>query len=48
VPKDSTGRTQPAVDTKALGKELQKQGEDLFRGLWGGKKPSAPADTAKK
>jgi len=48
VPKDSTGRTRPAVDTKALGKELQKQGEDLFRGLWGGKKPSAPADTAKK
>ena len=39
---DSAGvRSQP--DTKALGRELQKQGEDLFRGLFGGKKKPAPA-----
>jgi hypothetical protein len=37
------------VDTKALGRELQEQGEDLFRGLFGGKRrarAAAPADTA--
>jgi hypothetical protein len=41
------------VDTKALGRELQKQGEDLFKGFFGGKKKTpatapAPADTAKR
>jgi uncharacterized protein involved in outer membrane biogenesis len=44
APMDSTGRAQP-VDTKALGKELKKQGQDLFRSLFGGKK--APPDTTK-
>jgi hypothetical protein len=48
APTDSAGRARPAVDTKALGKDLQKQGQDLFRNLFGGKKPSAPPDTAKK
>jgi len=33
------------VDTKALGRELQKQGEDLFRGFFGGKKKPAAAAT---
>jgi hypothetical protein len=46
APQDSTGRAQPAVDTKALGKDLKKQGEDLFRGLFG-KKPAAAPDTTK-
>ena len=39
------------VDAKALGRELQKQGEDLFKGFFGKKKPAAapaPADTAKR
>jgi hypothetical protein len=40
---DSAGRRAPKVDTKALGKELQKQGEELFRGFFGGKKKAAPA-----
>ena len=41
-------------DTKALGRELQKQGEDLFKGFFGGKKrpapaaSPAPADTTRK
>ena len=53
---DSSGRPARQLDTKALGRELQKQGEDLFRGFFGGKKKpapaaapaAAPADTAKK
>ena len=40
---DSAGRRAPQPDTKALGRELQKQGEDLFRGFFGGKKKPAPA-----
>jgi len=40
---DSAGRRVPQLDTKALGRELQKQGEDLFRGFFGGKKNAAPA-----
>jgi hypothetical protein len=39
---DSAGRRAPQLDTKALGKELQKQGEELFRGFFGGKKKAAP------
>ena len=46
-------RPAPKVDTKALGRELQKQGEDLFKGFFGGRKKApaaapAPADTAKR
>ncbi len=33
----------PRPDTKALGKEVQKQGEDLLRGFFGGKKKAPPA-----
>jgi hypothetical protein len=40
---DSAGARSQRIDTKALGKELQKQGEDLFRGFFGGKKKTAPA-----
>ena len=50
---DSAGRPAPKLDTKALGRELQKQGEDLFRGFFGGKKKApaaapAPAETTRK
>jgi AsmA protein len=40
---DSAGRNTTKPDTKALGKELQKQGEDLFKGFFGGRKKPAPA-----
>lgn len=42
---DSARARARPLDTKALGRELQKQGEDLFRGLFGGKKKPAPAAT---
>jgi hypothetical protein len=42
---DSAGRSARPLDTKALGKELQKQGEDLFKGFFGGKKKPAPVAT---
>ncbi len=48
TPADSAGRAQPAVDSKALGKRLQKQGQDLFRSLFGGSRSPAPSDTAKQ
>ncbi len=40
---DSAGRRAAPLDTRALGREVQKQGEELFRGLFGGKKRPAPA-----
>ena len=40
---DSAGRRAPVLDTKALGKGLQKQGEDLLRGFFGGKQKPVPA-----
>ncbi len=42
---DSARARARPLNTKALGRELQKQGEDLFRGLFGGKKKPAPAAT---
>jgi hypothetical protein len=39
---DSAGRRAAPLDTKAVGKELRKQGEDLFKGFFGGKKKPAP------
>jgi hypothetical protein len=45
APRDSAGQTAPQVDVKELGKELEKEGRDLLRGLFGEKKPEAPADT---
>lgn len=42
---DSAGVRPQRIDTKGLGKELQKQGEELFRGFFGGKKKPAPAAT---
>jgi autotransporter translocation and assembly factor TamB len=51
---DSGRRSAPPLGTKALGKELQKQGEALFKGFFGGKKQPtpapavAPADTARQ
>jgi len=45
APRDSG---QGAPDTRALGRELQKQGEGLLRDLFGGKKKQAPPDTTKK
>jgi hypothetical protein len=45
-------RPAPLPDTKAMGRELQKQGEDLLRGLFGKKKAPAtapaPGDTTRK
>ena len=50
---DSAGRAAPKPDTKALGRALQRQGEDLLKGFFGGRQKApaavpAPADTAKK
>ena len=44
---DGAGGLAPQPDTKALGKELQKQGEDLLRGLFGGKKKTPAAAPAR-
>lgn len=40
---DNAGRPVPRPDAKALGRELQKQGEEMFRGFFGGKKKPVPA-----
>jgi hypothetical protein len=45
---DSARGPAPQVDTKALGRELQKQGQDLFKSFFGKKKAPPPADTTKK